>query len=317
MSTTNTSTKTRTITAAGRRSLVQELTYNRLYYLMVLPGIAFLFIYEYIPMYGLVMAFQDFNPGLGFTRSPWVGLENYRFVFQLPAVARVFRNTIIISVAKIVLRQIAAITFAVLLNEMRIRILKRSIQTISYLPHFLSWVILGGAFVSLLSRNGPVNQLISAIGIDPIFFLGSNRWFRPTIIATDVWQTFGFGSIVYLAALTSIDPGLYESAVIDGANRFQQIVRITIPGIATTIVLLTVLSLGQILSAGFEQILVLYNPAVYETGDVIDTWIYRFGLQQARYSLATAVGLFRSVIGCTLVLVSNGLARKYADYQVF
>ncbi|TVR54068.1 MAG: sugar ABC transporter permease [Spirochaetaceae bacterium] len=309
--------KNPTITAAGRRTFLQELAYNKLYYLMVLPGLAFLFVYEYIPMYGLVMAFQDFNPGLGFTRSPWIGFDNYRFVFRLPAVSRVFRNTIIISVAKIVFRQIAAITFAVLLNEMRVKLLKRSIQTISYLPHFLSWVILGGAFVSLLSRGGPVNQLIAAIGLDPIFFLGSNRWFRFTIVATDVWQSFGFGSIVYLAALTSIDPGLYESAVIDGANRFQQILRITLPGIATTIVLLTVLSLGQILSAGFEQILVLYNPAVYETGDVIDTWIYRFGLQQARYSLATAVGLFRSVIGCTLVLVSNGLARKYADYQVF
>ncbi len=309
--------KTPTITAAGRRTFLQELAYNKLYYLMVLPGLAFLFVYEYIPMYGLVMAFQDFNPGLGFTRSPWIGFDNYRFVFRLPAVSRVFRNTIIISVAKIVFRQIAAITFAVLLNEMRVKLLKRSIQTISYLPHFLSWVILGGAFVSLLSRGGPVNQLISAIGLDPIFFLGSNRWFRFTIVTTDVWQSFGFGSIVYLAALTSIDPGLYESAVIDGANRFQQIMRITLPGIATTIVLLTVLSLGQILSAGFEQILVLYNPAVYETGDVIDTWIYRFGLQQARYSLATAVGLFRSVIGCTLVLISNGLARKYANYQVF
>ncbi len=309
--------KTPTITAAGRRTFLQELSYNKLYYLMVLPGIAFLFVYEYIPMYGLVMAFQDFNPGLGFTRSPWIGFDNYRFVFRLPAVSRVFRNTIIISVAKIVFRQVVAITFAVLLNEMRLKLLKRSIQTISYLPHFLSWVILGGAFVSLLSRGGPVNQLISAIGLDPIFFLGSNRWFRFTIVATDVWQSFGFGSIVYLAALTSIDPGLYESAVIDGANRFQQIMRITLPGIATTIVLLTVLSLGQILSAGFEQILVLYNPAVYETGDVIDTWIYRFGLQQARYSLATAVGLFRSVIGCTLVLISNGLARKYANYQVF
>jgi putative aldouronate transport system permease protein len=300
-----------------RRTFLQELSHNRAFYLMVIPGLAFLAVFAYVPMYGLVMAFQRFNPGLGFLRSPFVGLDNYRFLFGLRDVERVVRNTIIIAVSKIVLRQIVAITFAVLLNELRLRGLKRTIQTVSYLPHFLSWVILGGAFVTLLSRTGLVNRMIGSVGIDPIYFLGSDRWFRPTIILLDVWQDFGFSSIVYLAALTSIDPGLYESAVIDGAKRLQQIWYITLPGITTTIVLLAVLSLGSVLEAGFEQILVLYNPAVYETGDIIDTWIYRYGLQQARYSLAAAVGLLKSLVGTILVFTSNSLAKRFANYQVF
>ncbi|MFW5789265.1 MAG: ABC transporter permease [Spirochaetota bacterium] len=309
--------KKRAPTSAAGRSFIQEIVYNRPYYLLVIPGIALLFIFNYIPYYGLVMAFQDFNPGLGFTRSPWIGLENYRFLLGLRDLERVVRNTIIISVGKIVFRQLAAIIFAVLLNELRNVFVKRTIQTVSYLPHFLSWVILGGVFITMLSRAGLVNRAVMATGLDPIYFLGSNAWFRPTIIATDVWQDFGFSSIVYLAALTSIDPGLYESAVIDGAGRLKQIWYITIPGITTTIFLLAVLSLGQILEAGFEQVLVLYNPAVYETGDIIDTWIYRYGLQQARYSLATAVGLVKSVVGTTLVFASNYAAKRLANYQVF
>ena len=302
---------------AKERSLVKELSRNRSYYLMVLPGLAFLAVFAYAPMYGLVMAFQRFNPGLGFLRSPFVGLENYRFLFSLRDVERVVRNTIVIAVSKIVLRQLVAIAFAVLLNELRHQMLKRTVQTVSYLPHFLSWVILGGAFVTLLSRTGLVNRMIGGLGIDPIYFLGSDRWFRATIIALDVWQDFGFSSIVYLAALTAIDPGLYESAVIDGARRLQQIWYITLPGITTTIVLLGVLSLGSVLEAGFEQILVLYNPAVYETGDIIDTWIYRYGLQQARYSLAAAVGLLKSIVGTVLVFTSNSFAKRFANYQVF
>lgn len=309
--------KSKGLTNAANRSFVEEILYNRSYYLMVIPGVALLFVFNYIPYYGLVMAFQDFNPGLGFTRSPFIGLENYRFLLSLPDVGRVVRNTIIISVGKIVFRQLVAIIFAVLLNELRQVVLKRTIQTISYLPHFLSWVILGGVFITMLSRTGLVNRFLGSVGVGPFYFLGSDDWFRFTIIATDVWQDFGFSSIVYLAALTSIDPGLYESAVIDGAGRLKQIWYITIPGIATTIVLLAVLSLGQILEAGFEQILVLYNPAVYETGDIIDTWIYRYGLQQARYSLATAVGLVKSIVGTLLVFTSNFMAKKFANYQVF
>ncbi|MFW5742896.1 MAG: ABC transporter permease [Spirochaetota bacterium] len=309
--------KNRVPTSAAGRSFIQEIVYNRPYYLMVIPGVVLLFIFNYVAYYGLVMAFQDFNPGLGFTRSPWIGLENYRFLLSLRDLERVARNTIIISVGKIVFRQLVAIAFAVLLNELRHVFVKRTIQTVSYLPHFLSWVILGGVFITMLSRVGLVNRALGVIGIDPIYFLGSNAWFRPTIIATDVWQDFGFASIVYLAALTSIDPGLYESAVIDGAGRLKQIWYITIPGITTTIFLLAVLSLGQILEAGFEQVLVLYNPAVYETGDIIDTWIYRYGLQQARYSLATAVGLVKSVVGTTLVFASNYAAKRFANYQVF
>lgn len=313
----STATKASGLTSAAQRGFIQEIVHNRAYYLMVLPGVALLLVFNYIPYYGLVMAFQRFNPGLGFTRSPFIGLDNYRFLLSLPDISRVVQNTIVISVSKIVLRQIVAIIFAVLLNELRNVIVKRTIQTVSYLPYFLSWVILGGVFITMLSRAGMINRILGSFGVEPIFFLGSNRWFRPTVIVTDVWQDFGFASIVYIAALTSIDPGLYESAVIDGAGRFARIWHITLPGIATTIALLAVLALGRILEANFEQILVLYNAAVYETGDIIDTWIFRYGLQQARYSLATAVGLVKSIVGTTLVFTANYAAKRFANYQVF
>jgi putative aldouronate transport system permease protein len=284
---------------------------------MLIPGILYLLVFRYYPMYGVVIAFQDFNPGLGFTESPWVGLENFEFLFILPNFGRILANTVIIAIAKIVTVEFFAILLAILLNEVQYMLFRRTIQIIIYLPHFLSWTILGGILIEILSPYGMVNQFLGTINVEPIMFLGSNDWFRSTLVLTNLWKEVGFSTIVYLAALTGINPTLHEAAAIDGANRWQRILHITLPGIRSTVVLLATLSLGNVLEAGFEQVLTLYNPAVYRTGDVLSTYIYREGLIAARYSLAGAVGLFRSLIGFGLITLSYWLAGKYANYRIF
>jgi putative aldouronate transport system permease protein len=218
---------------------------------------------------------------------------------------------------KMVFLQLAPLTFALFLNELRSGFLKRVVQTLTYLPHFFSWVIVGGIFIELLSTTGVINQLLGVFGITPIFFLGSNTWFQPTMVITEVWKEFGWGSILYLAAISGINPELYEAAYLDGAGRFRRMWSITLPSISTTVVLLMILNLGGVLNAGFEQILNFYNPAVYATGDILDTFVYRMGLQQAQYSLATAVGIFKSVIGLILIVSSRYLAYKIANYRIF
>jgi len=232
---------------------------------------------------------------------------------------RALRNTVYIAFFKIVLGLLVPIVFSLLINEVKKGVLfKRTIQTLFYLPHFISWVVLGGILLDVLSpSSGIVNQLLGYLGISPIFFLGDNKWFPFTIIFTSIWKEFGWGTIIYLAAITSIDPGLYESAVMDGANRFQQILFITLPGMAMIIVLRSVLSLGQVLNAGYDQIFNLYNPIVYETGDILDTFIYRFGILEGRYSPAAAVGLFKSFVSLIFISISYYSAYKFADYRVF
>lgn len=285
---------------------------------MLLPGLILLLIFSYGPMAGIAIAFQRFIPAKGLFNSPWVGLDNFEFIFMLPDFQRAFWNTIFIAVMKIIAGLIAPITTALLLNEMRNQLLKRSVQTIIYLPHFLSWVLLGGILIDLLSPNyGIVNKFLAWLGIKPIFFLGSNDWFPFTIVITDVWKDFGFGTIVYLAALAGISPNLYEAAVIDGANRWRQTWHITLPGMRAVIVLLATLSLGQILNAGFDQIFNLYSPIVYESGDIIDTLVYRLGLVNYQHSVATAVGLFKSVIALILISTSYYLAYRFANYRIF
>ena len=286
-------------------------------YVMLVPGIIFVLLFRYYPMYGVVIAFQDFSPAKGFLNSPWVGWENFEFFFSLPDFGRIFGNTLIISISKIVLDQAGAIILALLLNEARHLLFRRSIQTIIYLPHFLSWIVLGGILLDILSARGVLNQGLGLIGIEPQLFLGSNDWFRGTVIASGFWKSVGFSTIVYLAALTAISPTLHEAAAIDGAGRFRRIWHITLPGIRSTIVLLAALSLGDVLQAGFEQILTLYNPAVYRTGDIIDTFVYRTGLISARYSLAGAVGLFKSFIGFFLIVISYWLADRFAGYRIW
>jgi len=287
-------------------------------HLMILPGLALILLFQYVPMAGLVMAFQKFHPVKGIFRSDWIGLDNFRFIWSMPDFPRVIWNTVYIAVMKIVAGLIAPIIVALLLNEMRIVFVKRSIQTLIYLPHFLSWVILGGVLIDILSPSeGIVNRLLNAFGLESVFFLADNRAFPFVLVISEVWKEFGFGTILYLAALTSINPSLYEAAVVDGANRWKQTVYITLPGIMPMIVLLATLSLGNVLNAGFDQVFNLYNATVYESGDILDTYIYRLLMEQAQFSVATAVGLFKSVVSFILIGTSYFLAYRYADYRIF
>lgn len=287
------------------------------FHLMLLLPMLFLAVFSFAPLFGILMAFQDYLPAKGILQSRWVGLENFDFIFSLPSSRQIFANTIIISLGKLAAGIIVPVFFALLLNEIRVIAFKRTVQTIVYLPHFLSWVVLANVVSSILGFDGPVNSLIQSMGHDRILFLGSNVWFRPVIILSDCWKEFGYGSIIYLSALTSIDPGLYESASLDGASRLQKIFYITLPMLVPTIVLMMALNLGNILNAGFDQIFNLYNPLVYETGDIIDTYVYRIGLIDMQYSLATAVGLIKSVIGFVLIMSSNLVSRKLVSRSIF
>lgn len=288
-------------------------------HLMLIPSLILLLIYHYGAMGGLVMAFQDYKPWLGISASPWVGLEHFRTLIEYPEITRVFWNTLTIASLKIVFNFITPFIFAILLNEVRKTLFKRTVQTLVYLPHFLSWVILGGILVDMLSPDGGlVNQmLLSVFGIQPIFFLGNPDWFRAVVIITDTWKDFGFAAIIFLAALAGIDPGLYEAAVIDGANRWKQTLYVTIPSMLPIAIVVFTLSLGHVLDAGFDQIFNLYNPLVYESGDIIDTFVYRTGLLGGKYSFATAVGLFKSVVSFTMVVISYILAYRLANYRIF
>jgi len=285
------------------------------YYAMLIPGVVLTFIFCYIPLYGVIIAFEDYNVGLGFS-SPWVGLQNFRYVFNQPTFTRTIWNTLYMSVWKLALGIVVPVTVAILLNEMRSDKLKRFYQTLIYIPNFLSWIIMAGVLMDILSSGGAINLILHALGLPTVDFLGNAKIFPWTMIISDVWKGFGYGTIVYLAALTGIDPTLYESAMLDGANRWQQIRNVTIPLLMPTIVLMTVLSLGSILNAGFDQVYNLYSPAVWESGDIIDTYVYRLGIQQAQYSVGAAVGLFKSVVSAIMVIVSYRLADKLAGYRI-
>ena len=281
-----------------------------------MPCVIIIFIFHYIPLYGLVIAFQRYNVAKGFS-SPWVGLANFRLIFSQNQFLRTIPNTLFIATFKIIGNIIAPVIFALLLNEINKVPVKRAFQTLVYLPYFLSWVILSGVLIDILSLEGLVNRAIMAFGMKPVHFLGIAGIFPWVMIVTDVWKNFGFGTVVYLAAITSIDPGLYESALVDGAGRWIQTLRITVPLLAPTVVLMTILSLGNILNAGFDQIFNLASPIVNSRGDIIDTFVYRLGIIQAQYSLSTAVGLFKSIISAILIGTSHFLASKFAGYRVF
>ena len=282
---------------------------------MLLPGVLMILVFNYTTMAGLIIAFQKFIPSKGlFGDQKWVGFDNFRYVFKLPGFSQALKNTIVIAFWKIVLGLLVPIVFALLLNEIRGRRFKKTVQTIVYLPYFLSWVVLGGIFIDMLSPStGIVNQIIKAFGGKEIFFLGDNRYFKGTLIATDIWKNFGYGAIVYLAAILGIDSSLYEAAKIDGANRWH----VTLPGMKMIIVLMLVLSLGNVLNAGFDQVFNLYNVSVYESGDILDTFVYRLGLLNAQYGPATAVGLFKSFVSTLFISVSYFLAYKFGDYRIF
>ncbi|WP_209979775.1 ABC transporter permease [Paenibacillus eucommiae] len=285
---------------------------------MIVPGFFLVLVFNYGPMVGIIIAFKKFLPSKGIIGSPWIGLDNFKYVWLMPDISQVIINTVIIALLKMVVGVVVPIFISLLLNEVRKMFFKRAVQTLIYLPHFLSWVILGGILVDILSpSSGIVNHILVFFGVEPIFFLGENQWFRFTLIASNEWKEFGFSTIVYLAALTAINPVLYEAAEMDGANRWRQTWHVTLPGMIPIIVLLATLSLGNVLNAGFDQVFNLYNPQVYETGDIIDTFVYRLGLQQAQYGVASAVGLFKSVVSLVFISVSYYLAYRLANYRIF
>lgn len=288
-----------------------------MYHMMMLPGMIFLLVFSYIPMVGIIMAFQDYVPAKGILGSDFVGLEHFIYMFTLPDIMQIFRNTLVIAIGKILLGTLTAIVFSILLNEIRLKLLKKSIQTVVYLPHFLSWVVLAAVVTNMFNLDGTVNQILSFFGLEKLNFLGSNTLFQPLIIGTDVWKEFGFNSIVYLAAITAVDPALHEAASMDGANWWKRVWHITLPSMLPIILLLAILSLPNILNAGFDQIYNLYSPMVYETGDILDTYVYRIGLLGREYSFGTAVGIFKSLIGMILILSANGMAKKYTDRKLF
>lgn len=305
--------KSKSVPAKSRKAL-RELPL----YFMLLPAVILVAIYSYGSMVGTVIAFQKFSPANGLFGSEWVGFRNFQNLFSMPTFWPVIRNTILISLAKMAGGVIVPVTFALLLNELPITGLKRTYQTMVYLPNFLSWVILSGIFVDIFSpSSGIVGNLFSALGLEAPFFLGDPKWFPITMVVTDIWKGFGFGSVIYLSALTGIDPALYESAQIDGANRWQQTWHITLPGILSTVILMTVLSMANILNGGFDQIYNMYSPAVYSTGDILDTFVFRLGIENAQYALSTAAGLFKSGVSFVFIVTSYWLADKFAGYRIF
>ncbi|MFD0714237.1 ABC transporter permease [Paenibacillus sp. GCM10027626] len=285
---------------------------------MLLPAVILVFIFSYLPMGGIVMAFQDYKAALGITGSPWVGLKHFRYMFENEYFLQITWNTLFFACSKIVMNLVIPFIFAILLNEVRHMGFKRSIQTLVYLPHFLSWVTLSGILIDLLAQTGLVNQfLVEIFGIKPIFFLGDGNWFRFTIIISDVWKEFGFNTIIFLAALAAINPALYEAAEVDGASRWKQTMHITIPSLIPITIVVATLALGNVLNANFDQVFNLYNPLIYQQGDIIDTFVYREGLLSGQFSFATAVSLFKAMISLILIIISYRLAYRFAGYRIF
>lgn len=295
-------------------------TINKCKYLYILmaPSIIWYFIYRYLPIYGLTIAFKDFNFSKGIMGSPWVGLKHFKFLFSYPDFYTVIRNTVYISGYNLLFGFPAPIILALMLNELRNVIFKRTVQTVVYFPHFLSWVVFGGIIIQLLGPNeGFVNQVIKFFGGEPIYFLTKSEYFRKIVVSSNIIKETGWGAIIYLAALSGIDIEQYEAAIIDGASRFQKLIYITLPGIANTIIIMLILRIGYILDVSFEQIYVLYNPSVYDVADVISTFIYRVGLQSMQFSVTSAMGLFQSIIGFILIVITNKIARKFSEVSMW
>ena len=296
----------------------KEVQHSWPMYIMLLPAIILALIFCYAPMGGLIMAFQNYKPWLGITGSEFVGLDNFKQIFEFKESYQAILNTFIIAVSKMVLGLIFPIIIALLLNEVHNMRLKKGIQTLVYLPHFLSWVTVAGMLRDILGMDGIVNMFLSkAFGMNPIFFLGNAGMFRQIVVISDLWKGFGFGMIVYLAAISNIDQSLYEAAQIDGAGRWKQTLYVTIPCILPMVIVMATLSLGNVLNAGFDQIFNLYSPLTYSTGDIIDTYVYRQSLVNGQYSFGTAVGLFKSGVSLFLTAVAYKLAYKFAGYRIF
>lgn len=287
-------------------------------YTMILPGLLFFVIFKYIPLSGSVIAFQDYNVFDGVWGSKFVGLNHFINLFTYPEFYNVLSNTILISLYKLLFGFPAPIILALLLNEVRKAMFKRTIQTVLYLPHFLSWVIAGGLIINFLSPStGIVNEIIKSFGGEPIFFLQESEYFRSIIVGTGIWKEVGWNTIIYLAALAGIHPELYEAADVDGAGKFRQAFSITLPSLLPTIIVLLLLNIGNILDLGFEQIYMFLNPMVYDTGEVFDTYIYRIGLLGAQFSYTTAIGIFKSIVGFLLLFGANYISKRTTDNSIF
>nr|WP_284646731.1 ABC transporter permease subunit [Paenibacillus chinjuensis] len=295
----------------------RDLKRNKLLYLMVLPVIAYYLIFDYGPMYGLQIAFKDYSPGDGIWSSPWVGFNHFVEFFNSYYFWRLIRNTLLINVYELIFGFPAPIILALLFNELRRQYFKRIVQTITYLPHFISVVVVVGMLVDFLARDGLVNQLLSMLGFAAKSYLSEPEWFRFLYVSSGIWQQVGWGSIIYLAALSTIDPTLYEAARVDGAGRWKQMVHITIPGIMPTVIILLILKMGSMMSVGSEKILLMYNPLTYDTADVISTFVYRKGILEASYSYTTAVGLFNAVIAFTLLILSNSISKRVSETKLW
>lgn len=295
----------------------KELIKNRYIYIMLIPVVAYYIVIHYFPMYGLVIAFKDFSPMRGISDSPWVGFKHFEEFFGAYYFWRLLRNTVLISFYDILFGFPAPIILALLLNEVRHGLFKRLVQTISYLPHFISIVVVVGLVINFLAKDGLINSLIVTLGGDPILFMQRPEWFRTIFVGSNIWQSIGWGSIIYLAALSNIDPSLYEAAEVDGARRWAKLWHITLPGIVPIISIMLILRVGDMMTIGFEKIILMYNPLTYETADVISTFVYRKGLLEMSYSYSTAIGLFNAVISFILLIVVNRSSRRLSGSSLW
>lgn len=302
--------------------LWHNITEYRYLHLMVLPGIAFFLIFKYLPMYGIVIAFKNYKGAAGgfsaIMASDWIGLKNFEIFFNSIYCKRVFTNTIYLSLLRLIFSFPAPIILALMINEVRGTRFKRTVQTITYMPYFLSWVVVAGLLNTLLSPdNGAINALIKLCGGEPIYFLTSKQYFRPILVISEIWKSIGYGSIVYLAAITSIDQEQYEAARVDGASKLQQIFHITLPAISEIIAIMLILQLGKMFDDNFDQIFNLYSPSVYEVSDVFETYIYRNGIQESKFSYTAAIGLVKSVLALAMILFSNRAAKRLGTEGLF
>lgn len=304
--------------AAKQSTPIGRFMRNRWLYFMVFPGLLYFLVFKYWPMYGIFIAFKDYQPFLGFWDSPFVGLKHFERFFGDSNFLVLFRNTLILATYNILFFFPLPIVIALMLNELRQEFIKRTVQTLVYIPHFMSWVVVVGiAYIFLTTEGGIVNELLVRYGGEKINFLVSNEWFRTIVTAEVIWKETGWGTIIFLAALAGVDPQLYEAARMDGANRLRQLWHITLPAIRSTIIILLILRLGHFLDTGFEQIFLMLNAMNREVGEVFDTYVYSVGISQGQYSFSTAVGLFKSVIGLILVVVSNHLAKKFGEEGIY
>jgi putative aldouronate transport system permease protein len=301
-----------------RAELMRKIKKNKWLYLMIAPGILYFFVYKYIPMYGLIIAFQDYKPYLGITGSEWVGLQHFERLFTSPDFWMIFRNTLVLFALQILVFFPIPIIIALMLNEVRNQMFKKSVQTLIYIPHFMSWVVIVSiSFVMLTLDGGIINSLLEMLGFEKINFLMNPDTFRPMYILQVIWREAGWGTIIFLAAIAAVDPQLYEAAKMDGANRLRQAWHITLPAIRSVIVVLLILKIGDVLELGFEHVYLLLNASNREVGEIFDTYVYTAGLKQGQFSFSTAVGFFKGIVGLILVIIANWLAKKAGEEGIY